>query len=465
MLLPQKKEREYRFKLALRMGLPIFAMVLALISNTLITTYESLNSSFYIEGILLLAFSIYFIFYIIYIGFDVKITDEISKTFTREYLYKYLNNEIKKNKDMSFVLVSVDNLIDINKLYGINNGDKVLYQVALWIEKYFIDKNIKNFPIGRIKDGDFVIGLIGKKSEYRAIVELMCLKTDSFEVDAIEVNISAALTDTSFSNKIEYLIDNLFELQIENKSLKSSSKDEEINANELEVFIINALKNKNFILNTQNVFELKKVVIKEYFIKLKTPQNKIIHQKNYIKVINRLGLMLDYDLMVLEESIIHSTSHEEIIAISISPISLRNYKFIIKVKELLQKYRDTKIMFILCESEYYSYINKYNAILKKLRDLGILIAIDRFGSLHTSFLYLRELDIDVIRFDSFYIKEKKISNYNSIIEGFNFMAHKKNVKTWLKMVEDETIAKFAQEIEIDYLQGKYLAPLEKKYES
>ena len=172
------------------------------------------------------------------------------------------------------------------------------------------------------------------------------------------------------------------------------------------------MKNKNFILNTQNVFELKKVVIKEYFIKLKTPQNKIIHQKNYIKVINRLGLMLDYDLMVLEESIIHSTSHEEIIAISISPISLRNYKFIIKVKELLQKYRDTKIMFILCESEYYSYINKYNAILKKLRDLGILIAIDRFGSLHTSFLYLRELDIDVIRFDSFYIKEKKINKKN-----------------------------------------------------
>jgi len=40
MSLPQTKEREYRFKLALRMGLPIFALILALISNTLITIYE-----------------------------------------------------------------------------------------------------------------------------------------------------------------------------------------------------------------------------------------------------------------------------------------------------------------------------------------------------------------------------------------------------------------------------------------
>ncbi len=98
MLLPQKKEREYRFKLALRMGLPIFALVLALISNTLITTYESLNSAFYFEAIVLLAFSIYFIFYIIYSGFNVRITEEVTKTFTREYLYEYLQKEIRKIK-------------------------------------------------------------------------------------------------------------------------------------------------------------------------------------------------------------------------------------------------------------------------------------------------------------------------------------------------------------------------------
>ncbi|MDK9693916.1 MAG: GGDEF domain-containing protein, partial [Sulfurimonas sp.] len=95
MLLPQTKEREYRFKLALRMVLPAFALVFALIIHTLNTTPKLLNTSFYIEAILVLIFSIYFIFYLIYKGFDTKITDNISKTFTREYIYDYLKKEIK----------------------------------------------------------------------------------------------------------------------------------------------------------------------------------------------------------------------------------------------------------------------------------------------------------------------------------------------------------------------------------
>ena len=52
MLLPQTKEREYRFKLALRMGLPIFALVLALISHTLVTSYETLDTIFFIGRLL-----------------------------------------------------------------------------------------------------------------------------------------------------------------------------------------------------------------------------------------------------------------------------------------------------------------------------------------------------------------------------------------------------------------------------
>ncbi|MCD6173704.1 MAG: GGDEF domain-containing protein, partial [Sulfurimonas sp.] len=103
MLLPKIKEREYRFKLALRMGLPIFALILAFISNTLISSYQNLQVSFYIESIILLAISIYFIFYLIYKGFNVRITELISKTFTRDYLYKYLKKKIENKKNYTLI--------------------------------------------------------------------------------------------------------------------------------------------------------------------------------------------------------------------------------------------------------------------------------------------------------------------------------------------------------------------------
>ena len=469
MLLPETKEREYRFRLALRMGLPIFALVLILISNTLITTYQSLDASFYVEAILLIAFSIYFILYIIYESFDIRITEIVTKTFTREYLYKHLKKEIKNNKEYTLLLISIDNLSDINSRYGIKNGDKVLREVALWVAKYLQSKDLNNFPMGHVKGGDFIVGLKGTKNQYTTILELMCLKSDDFIVDNIEIKISSSITDTAYSSDLNYLIENLFELQETNRNQKNLTQaDEVINPERQESFVINAIKERSFIVMTQDVFEDEKSAIKECFVKLKTPDGKTIHQKTYKKVLDKLGLMVDFDLMVLEQNIVNCCSgSREIIAMNISPSSLRNPTFRSKAKEIINNNKEIKnrLIFLLSEAQYYSQIKKYNSTLKSFRDMGVLIAIDRLGAIHTSFLYLRDLDIDIVRFDSFYTKEIVDDKYRSVIDGFNLMAHKKGVKSWIKMVESQEIKTRVNELNIDYMQGKYLAPVEKKYEN
>ena len=463
MLLPQTKEREYRFKLALRIGLPIFALVLALISETLISNYKTLPLSFYLEAIFLLAFSIYFILYIIYSGFNVKITDDVSKTFTREYLYEYLEKEIKNQKEYTLILISIDNLHNINKLYGLKNGDKMLLEVAKWIGKYFKKEKINNFPMGHIKGGDFIIGLRGTKDRYNTMLELMCLKSNELKVDNIEVKISGAITDTSYSNKLNYMVENLFEVQEKNKRVKSKYNEEEIDPNELESYIIGAINNKSIIVSTQEIYEDNKKVFKECFVKLETSDGKLFYPKRYMKVINRLGLSVAFDLMVLEHAVLKCTElTSEIYAINISPTSIRNENFLSHAKDLLKSHdiQTKKIMFILSEQEYYSHISRYNSILNSLRELGVLVAIDRLGSQQTSFLYLRELDIDAVRFDSYYSKEIKDKKNHSIISGFNTMAQEKGIKTWIKNIEDEESLEIAKKININYIQGKYLADLE-----
>lgn len=466
MLLPEIKEREYRFKLALRMGLPIFALVISLVSHRLIINYETLDTSFYIEVILLLTFSIYFIFYIIYKSFDIRITESVTKTFTREYLYKHLKKELENNKEYTLFLISIDNLSDINSRYGMKNGDKVLEQVVLWISKYLKSKDLINFPMGHIKGGDFVIGLKGPKHKYETILELMCLKSDEFIIDDIEVKISGAINDKTFSDELDYLIENLFEIQERNRNKKILFNNTKIvSPQKQESFIVNAIKNKSFVVMTQDIFEDDKCVIKECFIKLKTPDGKIIHQKTYMKVLDKLGLMLDYDLMILEENIAKCCDNsKEIFAMNISPSSLRNPSFIFKAKELLSS-KKNRLIFLLSESHYYSQINKFNSTLKTLRDMGVMIAIDRLGSIHTSFLYLRDLDIDIVRYDSFYTKDIVDEKYKSIIDGFNVMAHNKGVKTWIKMVESQDIKDEAKNLKIDYIQGNFMAPVIKKYEN
>jgi len=465
MLLPQTREREYRFRLALRMVLPIFALVFALILHTFITSQKTISTSFYIEATLILLFSIYFIFYLIYKGFDTKITDNTSKTFTREYIYNYLKKEIKNSSEYTLLLISIDNLYEINKRYGIKYGDKVLLEVVLWIAEYLKTKEIINFPIGRIKGGDFIIGLSGEKEQYKTIMELMCLKSEEFKVDDIEIQISAAINDTRFSKNIDYLMENLFELQNSNKNAKQLMPMQEmIDPSDLEYFVIQAIKKRDIVLFTQEAFEDEKTILKECFVKLNTTEQKLLHQKDYMKILDKLRLMHEYDIIVLEKVIeICKKSKDEKFAIAIAPTSIRNPVVLTKIKELFQKNECVKgrIILLFSESEYFPKIEKFNGYLKQLKEFGIIIAVDRLGSLHTSFLYLRDLDIDMVRFDSFYSKKIDKHKYKNILSGFSVMAHEKGMKTWIKMIEDEESKELAKEIGVDYLQGRFLALLEK----
>jgi EAL domain-containing protein (putative c-di-GMP-specific phosphodiesterase class I)/GGDEF domain-containing protein len=381
-------------------------------------------------------------------------------------MYDYLKKEIERSKEYTLILFSVDNLYEINSRYGIQNGDKVLFETLNWIAEYLKLKGIDSFPIGRVKGGDFIIGLNGSKSQYKIVVELMCLKSEDLKIDDIEIRISGAINDTQFSKDIDYLIENLFKLQEKNKNYKQLTEniDEEINPNELEYSVINAIKRRDLVIYTQSVFEKDIEIFKECFVKLRREDLKLIHQKNYMKVLDKLRLMSDYDLIVLEKvTKLCESSKDGIFAIQISPTSIRNFTVLTKIKEIFTKNRCVKnrIILIFNESEYYPRIEKFNAILQQLKDLGILIGLDRLGSLHTSFLYLRDLDIDIVRFDSYYTKESYERENRNIIGGFNVMAHEKGVKTWIKMVESQKSYTLAKELNVDYLQGRYLSPLEK----
>ncbi|MDF1879598.1 EAL domain-containing protein [Sulfurimonas sp. SAG-AH-194-C20] len=446
------------------MGLPIFGLILALLFHTLLDNYETLQSAFYIEAVLLLVFSIYFILYLIYNGFDVKIIDDVSKTFSREYLFSYLKEKLKKEKEYTLILISIDNLDDINSLYGIKNGDKVLREVARWVAEYLKAHKIENFPLGHIKGGDFIIGLQGLKNEYVTVLELMCLKSNEFKVDDIEIKLSGAISDTNYSYELDYIVENIFELLEEKKELKRERVHDTMKPNELEFFVIDAINKRNISIMLQNVFEDKKIVFKECFIKLKSSDGKLLYPKSYTKVINKLGLVIEYDLMILEEIISHVPEDDVVYALAISPTSLRNTKFLSRTKELL-KNSQRKIMFILSEHEYYSYTKRYNSIIRTLKDIGIMITIDKLGSYHTSFLYLKDLDIDVVRFDTQYSSYDKMKNNSAIINGFKIMALNRNIKSWIKNIETQDAYEVAKELDIEYLQGKHLSSLIGSYES
>lgn len=454
MLYPQKKERENRFKLALRMGLPIFFLGILL---TFINS-SNLTSSFYISSIFLLGLMIYFFLYMIYTGFDETITEPVTNTFTREYIYKLLKKEILK-KDYTVVLVSVDNLNAVNVRYGLKNGDLVLRETVLEIDNILSFKKIKNYPIGHLKGGDFLIGLDGKKENYNKIFELISVKLSQFKVKDIEVKVTIAILDNSFSKNIDYMIDKLFQIQKLNISSKNINKhDDLINQESLESSIIEAVKSNKFLIYSQAVFNTHDVaVMHDLSVRLKI-KDKIIFQKTYMPVINRLGLSYEYDTLLLNQIALKLSKNSEKYCLNISPTTLRDSRFLPYMKNIFLTYPNIvkRVVLLISEIDFYSNIKYFNDVIQNIREMGVLVAIDRLCEYHSSFLYLREVAVDMARFDSKYGKKINRPKHAAIIKGAKLITDELKIAAWIKMIENEDTLKEAKNLNIDMIQGRYL---------
>ena len=462
MLLPEEKERAQRFKLALRMGLPIFLLFLIILLSFFSFGDGTVPTFFLVIAISAFAVMIYYIFYLLYQGQEERITDPITHTFSREYLINYFKKQIDKGP-YTILLVSVRNLTDINSRYGVKKGDRVLYEVGHWIGTFLKEKEIQRFPIGHYKGSDFLIGLPGTKEKYQNMIDLMCLKFQNRTIEEIEISLTSAIVDTNYSRDIDQLTTRLFEVSDEKLAYKSAVDEDEIDPTELESSVISAIKKHSFSLMFQIVDEKESASMLEASVKLIKDDGKIIHQNKFMPVIDRLGLTRTYDEMILENvvKLSENVPHNIILAFSLSPSSVRNNSFLERALTLLSNNEAARgrIMFVLSENDYYDHPKRYNELLQAYRRLGIFIAIDNFGAFKSSMTFLKDLKVDVLRFDNTYGKHIKTKEYQDIVKGLNVVAQGLGLRTWIRMIEDRSQEKIVTSLGIDFVQGNYLGKI------
>ena len=229
----EEKEREHRFALALRMGLPIFFLSSVTLFALLTRNYTTL-SSLILLSIALLGIMVYFIFYLIYQSTHENITDTITHTFTQEYFFRLFTKALSK-KTQTLILITVENLSSINERYGVKNGDSVLQNIVIKLDQFFREKKLDKLPVCRYKGGDFLLFLPGEKDHYLPLLELFLSKYQNHVDNEIEIRIEAVMLDSRLSENVELLVSRLYELY---NDRISSDKEEFYSINELENEIV-----------------------------------------------------------------------------------------------------------------------------------------------------------------------------------------------------------------------------------
>ena len=464
MLYPQEKERSHRFMLALRTGLPLFFLA-AILTFARISDYiQNIPISFFILALIILTVSIYFIFYMIYRGFDEQITDPITHTFTRSKLLSILKEEIEENSEYSIVMVSIDNLSDINARYGTKQGDQVLRVVSKEVGKFFMSKGFDKFPIGHFNGGNFLLGLKGDIGSVRPFLEMMYIKFDDYVMNDIEVKIKGSIVDKGLSSDVNALCERLFEAKEteheEDDEEKAVADYEDISLLELQENVKHAISKKSLSLMFQPIQSQESVV--QVSVKLQGKNDKIIHQKSFMPVVKRLGYEREYDELVLERVLHISKVLKDIaFAFNISPSVLRNRRFMYRFKQMVEKegvdYK--RLIIFLSENEVYANMERYNDLLQEYRALGVRFVLDNIGSLNASVEYLKRLEVDIIRFDKPFSKHMESSSYRALVKGYKTMADEMGIKSWIKMVDTPELKHAFEEMKMDYIQGNIVSKI------
>lgn len=96
--------------------------------------------------------------------------------------------------------------------------------------------------------------------------------------------------------------------------------------------------------------------------------------------------------------------------------------------------------------------------LQPLMDYGFRLAIDDFGSGHSSFLYLAELPVDFLKIEGWMVKRITHDHrVRQLVESIVSSAQQLKVTTIAECVEDSETAKMLCDIGVDWAQGDYFA--------
>ncbi len=199
----------------------------------------------------------------------------------------------------------------------------------------------------------------------------------------------------------------------------------------------------------------------EALVRWQHPEHGLLGPDQFIPLAEQSGLMRSLTRYVLDAALRqchlwHAEGKEVGVAVNITGRELVDLGFPDEVRSLLAKWRIPAHELELEITENTIMVDPLRAgeVLARLHRIGVRIAIDDFGSGHSSFAYLRQLPIDVLKIDKSFIEELTRDPTNTaIVRTAIDLGHNLGLEVVAEGVETETAKRRLEELGCDTLQG------------
>ena len=396
-------------------------------------------------------------------------TDQLTGLKNREAL----NELLYKKKNHVLILSDIKDFSIINELYGVEVGNDVLKHIGIAFEK-FANENL--FHVFRIASDEYVL----YKEEdffdadyYDDTLEMLHKQINFLEisvndiVDTIKVDINSGIV---FDN-----VASLEKVQMALKKTKSTTSSyvaysKEIDTKEKAESIIKikssiskGLREKNVIPFFQGITDNQGKIIKyEALIRIieyKDGLKSIIPPDSFLPISKKSGFYTQISQIMIESSLTFFKDKDEKISINVSPDDLFNSDIMDTLIENIKLYDDpSKIIVEITEQDNIESFDRFIHGIHMLRRLGVMVAIDDFGSGYANYAHILVIKPDYLKIDgslvSKIIEDKDIQ---ILVRSIISFAKELKIKTIAEYIENKEIFELLKEYGADEFQGYYFS--------
>jgi len=221
-----------------------------------------------------------------------------------------------------------------------------------------------------------------------------------------------------------------------------------------------AIQNSTIISHYQPIVnnQTQKTTRYESLVRLIDEQDNILYPNEFLDIAKKGKYYYSITQIVLENSFKALKEHNIEIAINLSLKDIQSSSIRKTILKLLNKYSDytDKVVFELLEDESIKSFNTISNFIDNIKEKGVKIAIDDFGSGYSNFERILSYKPDILKIDGSLIKNIDKNSYSrSIVKTIVSFAQDQNISTTAEFVENESIFNIVRELGVDYSQGYF----------
>jgi diguanylate cyclase (GGDEF)-like protein/PAS domain S-box-containing protein len=229
-----------------------------------------------------------------------------------------------------------------------------------------------------------------------------------------------------------------------------------------------ALVRKQFLLHYQPRINVRtgRIVAAEALLRWRAPQGGLYRPARFITVAENTGLIVPIGKWVLRTACDQARSWQIqglrsiVISVNVSPRQFREGDLVQSVAEALEQsgLAARFLQLELTESMMMGDAEKYIAMLRELKQMGVQLAVDDFGTGYSSLSYLKRFPVDHLKIDRAFVKDiASDPDDGAIVQTIIALGHKLGMRIVAEGVESEEQREYLYRSRCDEMQGFYFS--------